>query len=375
MRWVTYFSGINRFHLTKDVGLIPFYAGQNGFESLLLGHFKNDLEIPAEVEGLQTECLPDEGRKFFLDRSFLNWLRRHATQVDVLQLFHLSRDTIFYGAYYKRLNPEGKLYLKLDAYNDHLKQRKRYARGALKNLVMRRVEKRFFRNLDLATVENLKGLSLAKASYPELEDILDYMPNGCNDFYLSKRFPQTPKKEKLILSVGRLGSPDKNFELLLKALPHIKFRAWRMEIVGPESAEFKKARLELFAKHPELNERVNFTGAIYDREVLYEKYARASVFFLPSRFESFGISFVEALYFGACLVGNPMMYAYPEISANGKFGLLFEENDVISFIAAMEDAMERSSTTGFAEAAMSYGREQFSWSRLFQDLIGKLEDA
>jgi glycosyltransferase involved in cell wall biosynthesis len=372
MRWVTYFPKFNRFHLTKDVGLIPYYVASAGYRASLVGHAEEYFDMPREVQGLEVERLRDEGRRFFLDRAFLKWLRQNAKSVDVLHLFHLVRDSIFYGAYFKRLNPEGKLYLKMDVYNDHLYERKRYSNGELKNLILRKVEKRFLAGLDMVTVENREALELAKQTYPELKNVLHYLPNGSNDAYLMKNFPSIPRKEKLILSVGRPGSPDKNYELLLRALPEIDWGEWRMEIIGMENDGFRAKREECFSAHPHLREKVAFLGPIHDRQKLYEKYACTSIFFLPSRSESFGIAFAEALYFGACLVGHRKMYAYSEICDEGRFGTFFVDDDRNSFIDALEQAKFLSARSGFVEEASRFARDHFGWSGLIEDLIAKL---
>ncbi|MFT6997896.1 MAG: glycosyltransferase involved in cell wall biosynthesis [Cryomorphaceae bacterium] len=373
MRWATYFPEFERIHLTKDVGLIPFYASLSGYDATLLGHADQPLESPEEVGSLQLELLEEKGKLFFLDRAFLDWLKANATETDVLHLFHLSRDSIFYGAYYKRLNPKGKLYLKMDAYNDHLLSRKQYAKNPIKNALLKRTEKDFLRHLDLATIENRKGFELATKTYPELLQKLEYLPNGCNDIYLDKHFIEKPAKEKIVLSVGRLGSSDKNYELFLAALPLINLPEWKFAIVGPISPDFQFKIDEFFTLHPQWRGRITFTGGISDRKKLYDLYSKASVFFLPSRFESFGISFVEALYFGAFLVGHKGMYAYDDISANGEFGSYFEDNDPSSFAEAIEAAAQHSSNTDFAKKASEHGRKSFSWSKLTEKLIAKLD--
>lgn len=372
MRWVTYFPKFTRVHLTKDVGLIPYYAHLAGFDASLVGHADERFELPEEAAGLHLDILEDQGQRFFLDRAFLKWLSQNAKSVDILHLFHLARDTIFYGAYFKNLNPGGKVYLKMDAYNDHLLQRKRYAKGDLKNFVIGKVEERFLRNLDLASIENRDGLNLAKKTYPELRHKLFYLPNGCNDDFLLNRFPDLPEKEKLILSVGRPGSPDKNYELLLRALPMMKFDGWRMEIVGPETQDFATARRTLIEAHPELAEKVVFSGFEGDRNQLYEKFLKASVFFLPSRLESFGISFVEALFFGSVLVGHKGMYAYSDICNEGEFGTFFENDDAESFVRAIEEAKQLSTQSDFRRRAARFGRERFAWSKLIRELLAKL---
>jgi len=376
MRWVTYFPKIERIHLTKDVGLIPYNVGLAGHEATLLGQADPSMQIPEEVEGLSVEFMKDEGKLFFLNRAFLSWLKANARNVDVLHLFHLSRDTVFYGAYFKKLNPSGKLYLKMDAYNDHLLSRKRYAKNFLKNVVIKNKEREFLKALDLVTIENRRGLELTGKTYPELKNKLAYLPNGVNDGFIGKYFTERPPKEKLILSVTRSGSEDKNVELFLKAFPLlVKLPDWKFVIVGPISEAFH-VKLDKFMKErPELAAQLSFTGGITDRSKIYDLYARSSVFFLPSRVESFGIAFVEALYFGNCLVGHRGMSAYEDISDHGKYGTYFTDHDAGSLARSIEKAAEKSRGALFLDRASQFAKETFSWSKLTEKLIAKLDDA
>ena len=60
---------------------------------------------------------------------------------------------------------------------------------------------------------------------------------------------------------------------------------------------------------------------------LVAAYASADVFALPTRFEPFGIAFVEAMHFGLPCVG-PQAWAVPEIIADGETGFTVAVNDV-----------------------------------------------
>jgi starch synthase len=56
-------------------------------------------------------------------------------------------------------------------------------------------------------------------------------------------------------------------------------------------------------------------------------YASADVFVLPTRFEPFGIAFVEAMHFGLPCIG-PRAWAVPEIIADGETGFTVPAEDV-----------------------------------------------
>ena len=61
--------------------------------------------------------------------------------------------------------------------------------------------------------------------------------------------------------------------------------------------------------------------------VLADAYASAQVFALPTRFEPFGIAFVEAMHFGLPCIG-PHAWAVPEIIANGETGFTVPADDL-----------------------------------------------
>lgn len=376
MRWVTYFPEIHNVHLTKDVGLLPYHMGLlPGVEATLVGRF-SETEYPAletEVRGLHTVHLEFKGNAAFLDRAFTDYLKENAPQIDVLQLYHLSRHTLIYGLYYKRFNPNGKLYLKLDGYNDHFRSRKRYARGVVKNALLKATERRFMRAVDLVSIENTEGVKIVSDTYPVLGEKLFYLPNGANDFYIDRCTEPSMAKEKLMMSAGRAGSPEKNYELLIAALPFLRLGDWKIEVAGPRTPEFEEKWREAREKFPEEAAKIAFLGNITDRKLLYEKYARSSVFFLPSRFESFGISYAEALYTGNVLVGHKGMYAYDDLSAKGDFGTYYTDNDPAGFAEALNGAAVLSQASGVTEKAALHARDRFAWSTIIGRLCERLK--
>jgi glycosyltransferase involved in cell wall biosynthesis len=279
-----------------------------------------------------------------------------------------------YGLTYKYYHPKGKLYLKLDAYNAHLAEPKRYAKSVLKNGLFRFLEKRFLKKVDLVSVENKTGLELAKRQYPGIAHKIQYIPNGCNDLYLETHFEEIVPKENTILSVGRMGGEDKNYELVLRALPNLKLSGWKMILVGPMSETFENKWKTELAKNPSLSEVINFLGPIYDRPVLYSLYQKSKVFFLPSRFESFGISFTEAMYFGNVLVGHKGMSAYDDLTQNGAFGTYYEDNDAESFSRAILEAMKLAEKVGISEEIRLYTKKHFYWSSISDTLSSLLKN-
>lgn len=377
MRWITYFPEIHNVHLTKDLGLLPFYMQEvAGYDAALVARFPEDSypALEGEMKGLETISIGDKGTWFFAEKASIHYLKNHAKEIDVLNLYHLSRHTLVYGYLYKRANPRGKLYLKLDAYTSHLKKRKKYARNPIKNEVLKYLERRFFKMVDLISVESTPGLAAAQNTYPKLRNKLFYLPNGCNDLYLKKQFQTLPEKENVILSVGRMGSADKNYELLFGVLPLLEIGDWKIRIAGPITDEFEVKWNKIAKKCPEAASKIEFLGAFTDRKNLYDEYAKAKVFFLPSRVESFGIAFVEALYFGSVLVGHEGMSAFGDLSANGKYGISYEDNNPKTFAEALTKAIEMSAKPGIQKEIETYAAENFYWSSLAKKLDQRLRN-
>ena len=93
-------------------------------------------------------------------------------------------------------------------------------------------------------------------------------------------------------------------------------------------------------------------------------YAQATVFCMPSRYEPFGIVFVEAMLSALPCIGTNA-WAMPEIIAAGETGWLVPDGDVAALTAALREALadpERSAAMGRA------GRERalalFTWDRV-----------
>jgi glycosyltransferase involved in cell wall biosynthesis len=94
---------------------------------------------------------------------------------------------------------------------------------------------------------------------------------------------------------------------------------------------------------------------------LVSAYASADVFVLPTRFEPFGIAFVEAMHFGLPCIG-PRAWAVPEIIADGETGFTVPVDDVD---ALTDRLLLLLSTPTLARSMGEAGRERarrlFTW--------------
>lgn len=142
-----------------------------------------------------------------------------------------------------------------------------------------------------------------------------------------------------ILYVGRLEN-RKGIDLLLAAVPGLCERhpEVRFIICGEDVAEeadglSPRRRFESTPAAAALSSRIRFTGRVDDAE-LHRLYAHCDVFVAPSRFESFGLIFIEALARGKPVVALDVGGA-TEIIRHGVDGLLVPTDDVPALTQAI----------------------------------------
>ena len=198
------------------------------------------------------------------------------------------------------------------------------------------------------------------------------LTNGVNDEFLKINFPQIKpfsEKENIILSVGRIGAKDKNYEMLLNSFVLAEVNDWQLVLVGPVENGFDEKVKMAIEKNPLLKEKIILTGAIEDRVLLYEYYNRSKIFCLTSPFESFGIAFVEAMYFGNYVIGTENMSSFDyisnyselgsRVSVNDKETLSSQINKVINHPEIMEEVYQK---------AQQQVAEKFYWSGIIKNL-------
>lgn len=111
------------------------------------------------------------------------------------------------------------------------------------------------------------------------------------------------------------------------------------------------------------------------RRLMDEAYRGATVFCIPTRFEPFGTSFVEAMMYGLPCVG-PSAWAVPEIIDDGRTGILVPPGDRDALADALVSMLEdRVRAAGMGAAARERAVEQFSWTRLAERMSRGLESA
>jgi glycosyltransferase involved in cell wall biosynthesis len=94
---------------------------------------------------------------------------------------------------------------------------------------------------------------------------------------------------------------------------------------------------------------------------LLDAYAQADVFCLPTRYESFGIVLLEAMWFGLPVVA-PGRWAIPEMVQDGVTGCLVPDERVEAYAEHLHALLaDRDRAARMGEAGAARARERFSW--------------
>lgn len=197
------------------------------------------------------------------------------------------------------------------------------------------------KTVDLYTVEckaYVDGLNNIK----RFKNKIKYLPNGYfNDLV---NINENIKKEKIILTVGRLGTVEKNTEMLVQAIENIDYKIikdWKVYLVGSTTDNFKNYILNVFYNKPYLRDIVIITGNISNKTQLYKIYAQSSIFVLPSIWESWGLALTEAMSFGCYPIVTDCNDVFKEILNYGDSGFakIIPSKDVMALQEAIEDAI------------------------------------
>ena len=169
---------------------------------------------------------------------------------------------------------------------------------------------------------------------------VEVLPLGIKD--TSDNYSSNRTDDKIqILYVGRL-EPRKGTDILLSSIPEILSSNSNVEfnIVGKPShllsngQNYQEAFTSQYSSQPWFS-KVRFLGQVDDNH-LNQLYANCDIFVAPSRFESFGLIFLEAMRFSKPVIGcNAGGMA--EIIRDGENGLLAEPNSVESLTNTLKE--------------------------------------
>jgi glycosyltransferase involved in cell wall biosynthesis len=131
-----------------------------------------------------------------------------------------------------------------------------------------------------------------------------------------------------ILFVGRFES-RKGIDIVLKVIPEIlqKRPSVHFRLVGPDPDNQHQSNF--LKNHPALKNNVSFLGEKRG-DALDKEYKSCDIFFAPSRYESFGLVYAEAMSYAKPVIGTDIG-GIPEVVENEKCGFLCKNEDTVDF--------------------------------------------
>jgi glycosyltransferase involved in cell wall biosynthesis len=355
-------------HLIKDVGMIAYKMYKLFNYEAFVACYENDSYeyLDKEVKGLKLSFIENKYNNHILDG--MRYLRKNAKKIDVLQLFHITLRSVFYSFIYKFFNPKGKIFLKLDCTERLVTVIKSLNTFKLILLDI------FLNKVDIIGVEQEKLCEELTRTITKNNKKLLHLPNGI-DFEASKLYNNIGynEKENIILHVSRIGSPEKATDIFLEAISrinNIEKSQWKVNIVGPIDKDFKGFMDDFFAKHNNLKSIIEFKGAIFNREQLFEEYQKAKVFCLSSNFESFGIALLEAASFGDIIISTDVGIA-KEIVSQGN-GAIVNVGDAEALSVNLTKFMADDNLEALSKVTASICKHKFNWDNIVEILQERL---
>ncbi len=358
-------------HLLKDVGKIPeVISRQLGWTAEIVrgaGPPTDRLAagMAQHIPHVRLRSVNGHGDDR-IEPAFLRFLWQNAREIDVLMLFHFGRQTAAYGALYKLLNPKGFLWNKLDLYEDAFEvidlapQPWRLSRTAW-------LQSTFARAVDLLSTESNGVYRLLLQRYPQLARKLAVVPCGVDAPYMVIPTYSGPR-ERIILHAARLGTEQKATDVLLQAFAQSElWPEWTLVLVGSVEESFQSWLDEFATQQPEVWRSVRLLGFIQSWPEVADWYARAAVFCLPSRYESWGLALNEAGYYGCACIATDF-YGAVDMLDGGHCGALCARNSIESLTEQLvrvcrNEALIREYGSSFQQRVL----ERFTWDTVIQD--------
>ena len=129
-----------------------------------------------------------------------------------------------------------------------------------------------------------------------------------------------------LLFVGRVDDRRKGFDLLRRAFAETRRPGWVLSVVGRVSDATRDSLVAEFGP------AVRVLGPV-DEAALEREYAACDLFVMPSRYEGFGMPYIEAMRYGAAVIGTAVG-GVPEVVPPGT-GVLVVVDDGAALAAAL----------------------------------------
>lgn len=349
------YAGWSNQQLTKNCGIVPYlFYKKFGFHAVMAGaKIEDSYPYVKYVEGMDVEFLPNGELS-----TKLEYIRSHAEDIDLLILHGYYPNYNDLVKCYRDLRPDGKIYMELDI-NLQAADRTPW-RSEKVGAVLGECD------VIGASCRLMQRYMLKKTPYR-----IEYIPNGFYNFENVVFNPDFSQKERIILTVGRIGTYQKNNEVFLEAFAAVadKMLGWSVRLVGRIEENFNIYIEDYFSRFPALKDRVVFTNVITNRNRMAKEYRRAKIFALTSRMEGGTPNVIaEALSAGDYIVTSNIDAA-EEATDGGRCGDVFPIGDkkrltaILCRLSRHEEQIERG-----GRHAVSYVKEVLDYGQIVDRL-------
>lgn len=221
----------------------------------------------------------------------------------------------------------------------------------------------------IIALSNHEKASLITRGVPS--EAITIIPNGVDtdEFARKNTYRSVNSRDsKVILYFGRIDFQQKGLDILVRALARLvreRNLDIKLRLIGPDCGDL--SRLEEMARKLAVETRVEYLGPLPRRELVRNMH-EANVFVLPSRFEPFGISLLEAMAAEIPVVAS-RVGGVPEIVQEGVTGLLFEPENDESLADRVEQVLTIESYGSELARNALLSLHKYSWRTIARDTL------
>lgn len=354
LKIATIFEDFTQVHWAKDVGVIPQVI------SNLTGSFgfiirRNGSKADSVKNNVSLKTIKEKSWFVFYIKTLLFFLKE---KVSLLNIYHLSKKNLIWVITARCIGV--RTYLKLDMDIDNATRMFTYIeQHKIRTFFTIYLQVRF---CDYVTIEDSE-LYNSLISHRYFKKV-KHLPNCIwdDDSKLSRQVMDIKHRENIILVVGRIGSFQKNHEIILTASNSIKWHDdWKIKFIGDYTPDFFALYQSLLAQNPELKSRIELCGG-QDIGEVYRNYLSSKIYLNTSRWEGFSLAMIEAAYMG-CHVITTNVGGAADITSNGHLGDIVAP-DVEAIVEVVQKFIdgERNVDDDYLKR-IKYIHDNFEWTR------------
>lgn len=227
------------------------------------------------------------------------------------------------------------------------------------------LERRSYLRTDRFTADSSSTKQSLVEHYQVDPEKVEVLPTGIDrTFFRPLGLPRIPDS---LLFVGRLDE-RKGVKFLLKAMADVHREMASVHLYIAGAGKLRRS-LERYVKHHDLDRSVTFLGFISDDD-LVRWYNRAQVVVIPSVFEGFGLTAIEALACGTPVIATRTA-GLQEIIRDGENGRLVRYGDVEGLADAVTATLRNlDAAKRMAERSAAEVRNKYDWDSIAMELRG-----